>query len=60
MKESEKLSGFVSNCNPIGIMEVMGLIQLRLIVTNVIILKLKLQFRLPSINCRVLVIVVIC
>ena len=59
VKESEKLSAFVSNCNPsnpIGIIEIMGLVQLRLKITNVIILKLKLQFRRPSINCWVLVI----
>ena len=59
VKESEKLSGFDSNCNPsnpIGIIEIMGLVQLRLKVTNVIILKLRLQFRRPSINCWVLVI----
>ena len=34
----------------------MGLVQLRLIVTYVIILKLRLQCRCPSINCWVYVI----
>ena len=45
-KESEKLSGFVLNCyphNPIAIIENMGLVQLLLKVTYVIILKLRLQ-----------------
>ena len=59
VEESEKLSGFVSICNPtnpIGIIENMGLVQLRLKVTYVIILNLRLQCRHPSINCWVLVI----
>ena len=54
-----KVKGFVSNCNPsnpIGIIEIMGLVQLRLKVTHVIILKLRLQFRRLSTNCWVLVI----
>ena len=55
-KESEKLSDFVSNCNPsnpIVIIGNVGLVQLRLKVTYVIILKLRLQCRRPSINCWV-------
>ena len=55
VKESEKVSGLASSCNPsnpIGVIEIMGLVQLRLNkVTYVIILKLRLQFRRPSINC---------